>query len=491
MSGKEAVRVRFAPSPTGYLHVGGARTAIFNWLFARHHDGTFVLRIEDTDIERSTRESEQSLVDDLRWLGLDWDEGPDVGGSTGPYRQSERLARYRARAVAFVADGAAYPCFCSDEQLESKRQEAKRKGVPPQYDGTCRNLSMTDIEANRKAGIAEVIRFRVPEGDIEIEDLVRGTVRMATNTVGDFVLVRSNGHPTYNFAAAVDDHDMEITHVLRGEEHLPNTLRQILVYRALGVQPPLFGHLPLILAEDRSKLSKRHGASSVGQLRELGYLPGAVVNYLVLLGWSHPEGKEILDVQELVDAFTIDRVNKSAAVYDRAKLTWMNGRYIREADLGELFVVADSFFPDFVRASYPVDQRKSILGLLHDSVETLADLDTASAPFRSPPDLDREALDVIVSPSAKAVLTALDKALGSYADDTFTKEGFSAMMKDISKTTSIKGKELFFPVRAAVTGSVHGPDLAGVAALKGKDTVRSLTKRALAMDASETDGARP
>ena len=293
--------------------------------------------------------------------------------------------------------------------------------------------------------------------------------------------MRSNGRPTYNFAAAVDDHAMEITHVLRGEEHLPNTLRQILVYRALDLDPPRFGHLPLILSEDRAKLSKRHGASSVGELRNLGYLPSAVVNYLTLLGWSHPEGKEILDIEELVDTFDIDRVNKSAAVYDRTKLGWMNGRYIRAMNLEDLFVTADPFFPEFVTATYPREVRKAILGVIQDSVETLADLDKASLPFNEHPDLDREAVEVVKSRPGRTVLTAVNKALAE-GDDPLTAESFKAMMKEVGKTTSIKGQDLFFPVRAAITGSVHGPDLAQVSAIKGRQMVHSLVERALAID---------
>jgi nondiscriminating glutamyl-tRNA synthetase len=478
-----SIRVRFAPSPTGYLHVGGARTAIFNWLFARHHGGTFVLRIEDTDVDRSSGASEASLIDDLRWLGIDWDEGPDCGGSLGPYRQSERLDHYRAEAEKLVEAGIAYPCFCSDELLAAKRREATKKKIAPGYDGTCRSLTADEIEAHRKQGQPEVFRFKVPDDVIRIEDLVRGTVELATDTVGDFVLLRSNGMPTYNFAAALDDHRMGITHVLRGEEHLPNTLRQILVYRSLDAEPPQFGHLPLILAEDRSKLSKRHGASSVGQLRELGFLPAGVVNYLVLLGWSHPDGKEILSSDELIEGFTLDRVNKSAAVYDPKKMTWMNGRYVHAMPLDELFPIADPFFPDFIRDTCPEDVRKHILGILHDSVETLGDLPEHSLPFRSPPDIEEEAVEVLGSSASEAVLSALKAALEG-GSEGFTPGDFKSMMKVVGKETSLKGKDLFFPVRAALTGSVHGPDLASIAALKGKSIVLELIERARSYRAS-------
>jgi len=325
----EPIRVRFAPSPTGYLHVGGARTAIFNWLFARHGKGTFVLRIEDTDAERSTGESERSLVEDLRWLGLDWDEGPEIGGPHAPYRQSERLDRYRAVADDLVARALAYPCFCTDEDLERKREAAIAAGRAQHYDGTCRNLTPEEVAARRAQEIRETVRFKVPADVVSFDDAVRGAMDLDTDMVGDFVILRSNGLPTYNFAAACDDHDMRITHVIRGEEHLPNTLRQMLVYNALGAKPPIFAHVPLILAEDRSKLSKRHGASSVGELRAQGILPSAAVNYLVLLGWSHPKEKEVLTREEMIETFTIKRINKSAAVFDPKKLAWMNGQHLR------------------------------------------------------------------------------------------------------------------------------------------------------------------
>ncbi|MDH3198718.1 MAG: glutamate--tRNA ligase, partial [Candidatus Krumholzibacteria bacterium] len=312
--------MRFAPSPTGYLHVGGARTAIFNWLWARHTGGAFVLRIEDTDVERSTRESEAALIEDLRWLGLDWDEGPDVGGPHAPYRQSERLDLYGAIATDLVARGLAYPCFCPEEELERKRKEALTIGLPPKYDGACRSLTSQELAAKRAAGLPEATRFRVPPDMVVFDDVVRGAMELHTSMVGDFVLVRANGLPTYNFAAAVDDHRMGITHVIRGEEHLSNTLRQMLIYRAMGAVPPVFAHAPLILAEDRSKLSKRHGGSSVGELRAGGFVAGAVLNYLVLLGWSHPDAREVVTRDELIAAFSLERINASAAVFDRHKL---------------------------------------------------------------------------------------------------------------------------------------------------------------------------
>ena len=471
------VRVRFAPSPTGYLHVGGARTAIFNWLFARRHGGSFILRIEDTDVERSTAASEISLIGDLHWLGLDWDEGPDVAGPFGPYRQSERLGLYRAHADALFDAGKAYPCFCPDDVLEAKREAAAARGASPRYDGACRGLTREQIMEKRAAGTPEVIRFFVPPGVVRFHDLIRGEVEMDTDMVGDFVLLRSNGHPTYNYAAAIDDHAMKISHVLRGEEHLPNTLRQVLIYTAFDFPLPKFGHLPLILAEDRSKLSKRHGGASVGELRDLGYLPEAVFNYLVLLGWSHPEEKEVLSREELVNAFSLDRVSKSAGVYDRDKLRWMSGQYIRKTPVEALFEEADPFFPKGIRSLYDKNARKRILSLLHEKIETLADLAEKSAPFEAEPRFEDEAAAVLRTPDALRVIAALEERIRS-AEGELAGPGFKSMVEEVGKKMGLKGKALFFPVRAALTGAVHGPDLAGFAELRGREGVLALLERA-------------
>jgi nondiscriminating glutamyl-tRNA synthetase len=476
MSGTADVRVRFAPSPTGYLHVGGARTAIFNWLFARRHGGAFVLRIEDTDVERSSRESEQSLLDDLRWLGLDWDEGPVVGGSYGPYRQSERLELYRAAADDFIARGLAYPCFCTDEMLEEKRRAALARGVNPQYDGTCRHLSAEEVERRRDAGQTAAVRFRVPVDIVAFDDIVRGGMDLDTHMVGDFVIVRSNGLPTYNFAAAHDDHRMNISHVVRGEEHLSNTLRQMLIYHAMAADPPVFAHVPLILAEDRSKLSKRHGAASVDDLRDRGFLPAAVRNYLALLGWSHPDEKELLPVDELIAAFDIKRINKSAAIFDSRKLAWMNGQHIRMLGADELYAIAEPYLPDWLGDRYDESQRREIVALLHDHIDTLADLEEQCEIFRDDVTPDAEAAETLASDSAGEVLRALAAALDEAADP-LTADAFKAMVKDAGKSVGVKGKDLFFPVRAALTGSTHGPDLARIAGIKGRPAVLNALRR--------------
>jgi nondiscriminating glutamyl-tRNA synthetase len=467
---QQQIRVRFAPSPTGYLHVGGARTAIFNWAFARRRGGVFVLRIEDTDVERSTRESEQSLIEDLRWLGLDWDEGPAKGGPYGPYRQSERLELYRTVAEALVLKGRAYPCFCSEEELDKKREATAARGKATHYDGTCRELRDDEVEANRAAGRAEVIRFKVDPGIVTVPDLIRGKVELSTDMVGDFILIRSNGLPTYNFAVAVDDLNMKISHVLRGEEHLPNTLRQVLVYQALGAEPPAFGHVSLILAEDRSKLSKRHGASSIGELRAAGFLPHAVVNYLALLGWSHSEEKEVLTLDELVQDFALERVSKSAAIFDMKKLHWMGGMHIRNFRPEELFETAELFLPDDIRKAYDQNELHSIFALLQERTECYSQLAQSSRIFLKPPVLDDDAKSCLNSPVSQKVVTALAAALENVEGD-LSPDGFKDIIKQVGQNMAVKGKELYFPVRAAVTGNVHGPDIATVVSIRGKDDV--------------------
>src|SRR5215831_11529379 len=339
------MRVRFAPSPTGALHVGNVRTAVFNWLLARGSGWTFILRIEDTDLERSTRESEASMLDDLRWLGLDWDEGPDIGGSHGPYRDSERLHLYQSYATELLNAGAAYYCFCSTAQLEADRAAAVAAGLPAIYPGTCRRLPPEQTQARIAAGERRAIRFRVPEGrDVTFVDVVRGEVRFPGDVIGDPVIVRGDGNPAYNFAVVVDDALMEITHVVRGEDHISNTPRQILLYEALGFTPPQFAHLALVMGPDHSPLSKRHGSTSVAEFRAKGYLPEALVNYLALIGWSPGNDDELLPVDELARRFSLDRVGVSAGIFDEEKLAWVNRHYLKMADPVRIAALSVPFF---------------------------------------------------------------------------------------------------------------------------------------------------
>ncbi len=326
------MRVRFAPSPTGHLHVGNARTALFNWLLARHAGGTFILRIEDTDVERSTRESELAIMDDLRWMGLTWDEGVEVGGPLGPYRQSERLQIYADHTQQLLATEKAYYCFCSAEKLEAERQAMLKQGLPPKYAGTCRAIASEDAASRVADGEKAVVRLRVPAGrEVVFDDVVRGKVAFHTDVIGDPVLVRSDGMPAYNFAVVIDDALMHVTHVVRGEDHISNTPRQVLLYEAFGWQPPTFAHLSLVMGPDHSPLSKRHGATSVAEFRAKGYLPEALVNYLALIGWSPGEGEELLRLDELARRFDLSKVAHSAGVFDEDKLAWVNRHYLKSA----------------------------------------------------------------------------------------------------------------------------------------------------------------
>jgi len=460
------VRVRFAPSPTGALHVGNVRTAIFNWLLARGSGGTFVLRIEDTDVERSTRESEVSMIDDLRWLGLDWDEGPDIGGANGPYRDSERLHLYQSYATELLNAGSAYYCFCSAETLDADRQAAVAAGRPALYPGTCRKIPADEAQARIAAGERPAIRFRVPEGqDVVFNDLVRGDVRFPGEVIGDPVIVRADSHPAYNFAVVVDDALMEISHVVRGEDHISNTPRQILMYEALGFTPPQFAHLALVLGPDHSPLSKRHGATSVAEFRAKGYLPEALVNYLALIGWSPGNDEELLPVDELARRFSLDRVGHSAGVFDEEKLAWVNRHYLKMSDPGRIANLSVPFFneagiamsPDshgieflasaMVMATASVDRLNQVPGRL----SLLFDYDAKGA-------LDAPGIrDEMSTAGARAVAKALAEELASAP--RLDREKFRAVANRVKTKTGQKAKALFHPIRIVLTGRAEGPEL--------------------------------
>lgn len=443
------VRVRFAPSPTGHLHVGGARTAIFNWLFAHHDRGEFIIRVEDTDQARSTRESEQMVLGDLKWLGLEWREGPDVGGPHAPYRQSERVGIYGEAAQKLLASGAAYRCFCTEEELEAKRKKAEEEGRPPHYDLTCYRLSPQQISSKLAAWTPFALRFHVPDdGDVTINDLIRGAVTWRKESLGDFILVRSDGLPTYNFSVVVDDHDMGITHVIRAEEHLTNTHRQVLIYRALGWDVPQFAHVSLILGPDRSKLSKRHGATSVSAYADEGFLPEAMVNYLTLLGWSTPDGREIFDEQYAFENFSLDRVNPAPAVFDRQKLEWVNGQYIHAKSAPELRPLVRRF----LETSAPDEWLDDAIELVKKSVDRLT-LFTEALRFVWHYDASLAAHSVEAD-FVKALLAEFD-AHGAPTNA----DGYQAMVERLKASTGRKGKSLFMPLRMALTGVEHGPEL--------------------------------
>ncbi len=461
------MRVRFAPSPTGHLHVGNARTALFNWLLARGQGGTFILRIEDTDAERSTRESETAIIDDLRWLGLEWDEGPDVQGPHGPYRQSERLHLYASYAKDLILAGNAYYCFCSATRLEAERQAALAAGRPPRYSGRCRSIPREEAQARVEEGAAAVIRFKVPEtGEVVFKDLVRGDVRFSVDVIGDPVLVRSDGRPAYNFAVVVDDALMEVTHVVRGEDHISNTPRQILLYRALGFKPPHFAHLALVMGPDHTPLSKRHGATSVAEFREKGYLPEALVNYLALIGWSPGENEELLPVAELARRFSLEAVGHSAGVFDEEKLAWVNRHYMKLADPLRIGAEAMRYFHrhGFVRKSSPaaLDYIASLLPMAAGSVDRLNEI---PARVRFVFDYDASAAlgredvrGVLHENGAIAVIEALAEELAA-RDRLLDRDAFRAVASSVRERTGQKGKALFHPIRVALTGDPAGPEL--------------------------------
>jgi nondiscriminating glutamyl-tRNA synthetase len=459
------MRVRFAPSPTGQLHVGNARTALFNWLLAHGHDGTFILRIEDTDAERSTRESEASILDDVRWLGLDWDEGPDVGGLHGPYRQSERLHLYASYANELLGGGHAYHCFCAPTKLEADRQADLAAGKPPKYRGTCRNIPNEEVRRRMEGGEHPAIRFRVPENvEVSFHDLVRGEVTFDTEVIGDYVLVRSDGRPAYNFAVVIDDALMEVTHVIRGEDHISNTPRQILLYRALGFTPPEFAHLALVMGPDHTPLSKRHGATSVSEFRNRGFLPEALVNYLALIGWSPGEGQELLPIDELARRFALEDVGHSAGVFDVEKLAWMNRHYMKAAAPSRIAAEAARYFLTlgFVkrRTDEAMDYLASLLPMAVGSVDRLEEIpervrfifefDPAASVARA------DVAHVMQEPGARDVIAALPDAIAGPLVD---RETFRATANRVKERTGRKGKALFHPIRVALTGEAGGPEL--------------------------------
>ena len=467
------MRVRFAPSPTGHLHVGNARTALFNWLLARGHGGTFILRIEDTDVERSTAESERGILADLRWMGLEWDEGPDVGGTHGPYRQSERLELYASHARELVEKRHAYYCFCSAETLEASRKLAMAEGRPPMYPGTCRDLDPDDSARRVMSGEKAVVRFRVPEaGEVKFDDAVRGEVTFNMDVIGDFVLVRSDGRPAYNFAVVIDDALMQVTQVIRGEDHISNTPRQVLLYDAMGMEPPAFAHLSLVLGPDHAPLSKRHGATSVAEFRAKGYLPEALVNYLALIGWSPvaagvqaelpPDdvGSELLPVDEMARRFSLDRVSHSAGVFDEAKLAWMNRHYMKQAAPERLAHECWSWLAErgWVGARTPEAQQfvASLMPIAAGSVDRLSEV-ADRVDFIFEWDAARAAALVAADPNGPAVVEAFAEV--SASQPLADRDAFRAVMGQVKDRTGIKGKGLFHPVRVALTAAESGPEL--------------------------------
>jgi glutamyl-tRNA synthetase len=481
-------RLRFAPSPTGYLHVGGARTALFNWLYVRRHGGVFVLRIEDTDAERSSWDMVQGIVDGMRWLGLDWDEGPDVGGPHAPYFQSERLQKYRDAAERLVAEGHGYYCYCNPEELARKRDASQGKGEGWTYDRTCLSLPKEEIGRREAAKLPRAIRFLVPEGRTEFVDIVRGTIAIDHANIEDFVVLRSDMHPTYHLSVVVDDIDMAITHVVRGEDHISNTPKQVLLYQAFGKATPAFAHLPLILGPDKKRLSKRHGATSVMEYERLGYLPEAMVNFLALLGWSPGDDREVMTRGELIKAFTLEGIGGGNAVFNPEKLDWMNSQHILRMPAEE---VLRRIEPDLRAAGLWRDDLAGsrrewfyrVIELLKARAKKLSDFAVTSRPFLADEiDYDPEAVRKHLSqPDAAATLAALRDRLATV--DPFAAGPLEAAIRELAEARCVKAGALIHPLRVATTGQAVSPGIFDVVELVGKE--RTLKRLQAAAEISE------
>jgi nondiscriminating glutamyl-tRNA synthetase len=471
------VRVRFAPSPTGYLHIGGARTALFNYLFARHHGGKFVLRIEDTDTERTIKDSAEKLMAAFRWLGLSWDEGPIVGGPKGPYYQSQRQALYRTYADELMAKGAAYKCYCTPEELAAEREEARLAKKAPRYSGRCRSLTPHEIARFEAEGRKPAIRLRTKdEGVTVVHDLVHGDVTFKNEEIADFVIMKSDGFPTYNYACVIDDWQMGLTHVIRADEHLSNTPKQQWIYEALDAPMPEFAHVPMILAPDRSKLSKRHGAQTVEEFMDKGYLPEAILNYIALLGWTPPDStKEMMTLDEMVELFDLDRVSSTPAVYDTTKMTWMNGQYIRmktPQELMEMYIPVAERFGLATEAELRArgTRLEKIILALRERSRTIDEMVESSAFFyRLPLQYDEAGQKKLFMKAGVAGLLRKGAMALSSAED-WTLESIEAVYRRLIEREGLKGGDLIHPTRLALTGRTVGPGLFELIEILGKES---------------------
>jgi nondiscriminating glutamyl-tRNA synthetase len=468
----EQVRVRFAPSPTGDLHLGNVRTALYNWLYARHTKGVFILRVEDTDKERSSDAHCESLMDIMTWMGLKWDEGPRVGGPYASYKQSERTPLYEEHLARLKEKNLVYPCYCTEEELDLERKRQLGRGHMPKYGGKCKKLSLEERKKLDAEGKTSVLRFNVPSGAITVHDEVRGEVVFPDDQLGDFVLTRSDKSPTYNFTVVVDDALMKVTHVIRGEDHLSNTPKQILLYQALGYAPPKFAHLSIIKGADGQKLSKRHGETSVESYKAKGYLPEAFLNYLALLGWA-PKSGEILSLDQMAAEFDLSHLGKSGAIFDPVKLHWMGSQYITKMSLDDLTRAVLPFLADaqlFSReqARVKFDWLKQVVDVVRTSMGCLSDISKETFYFFSD-ELHFEPNQTEEMLAQKPLLEAFGKAFGAISD--FTGENFLKAVKEVGKEKGMKGKALYHPLRLAMTGREDGPELVKIAPLLGKAEV--------------------
>ncbi len=473
MSAASAIRVRFAPSPTGYLHVGGARTALFNWLYASTHGGTLILRIEDTDLERSTSEMVDGILEGMRWMGLDWDEGP--------FFQSQRMEMYRAAAAGLVASGHAYYCFCSRELLEKRRTAAQAEGRDPTYEGTCRRIAPEEARRRRDAGEPCAVRFAVPQGgSTAFDDAVFGRVEFANTQIEDFVLLRSDGVPTYHLSVVVDDVDMRITHIIRGADHISNTPKQVLLYGAFGAQLPVFAHVPLILGPDKTRLSKRHGATSVTAYRDEGFLPEAFRNFLALLGWSPPDStREIMNDRELREAFSLEGISRSNAVFDRVKLEHFNAEYIRALPVEEL---TERLLPIVRAAGYDVDAAhlRRITPLIRERMKLLRDVLTV-ADFFFVKELPAYDPALLVPQKGDAALgrRVLEHSRQALSQTEFQHQALEAALRGAAQALGVKAGQMFGPIRVAVTGRTAAPPLFETLEVLGRETALKRIEQAI------------
>ena len=486
------IRLRFPPSPTGKIHIGNMRTALFNWLVAKQKDGELVLRIEDTDQARSTKEFEEIIIQEMEWLGLDADEGVGIGGDYGPYRQTERIDLYQEYADKLLESGHAYKCYCTKEELDEMRQKAIDNDEMPRYDGSCRNLTEEEKEAYEAEGRDPVLRFKLPEEEREIivEDLIRGDVSFSSSVLDDFIIFKSDGMPTYNFAVVIDDALMEISHVIRGEDHLSNTPKQILIYEALDFELPKFAHLPLILDENKAKLKKR-GKDSVyiGEFREQGYLPEALFNFMALLGWSSGDEEEILSQEEIIDRFAVEDVNKSGAVFDREKLNWMNGKYIRAAELDRIVELSLPFLleSDLVDEEYIEDNREWLAEVIDETrtgVDYLSQLPAEAELFLTEIEFDdpAEAAEEFKGEDVKLVFETLKEK--AFSREELTAEAVGEIFKELKNELDVGGRTIYHPTRLAITGKGSGPEMTSVISIFGAEEIARRLDSALELAAN-------
>lgn len=473
------IRVRYAPSPTGHLHIGNARTALFNYLYARNQGGKFIIRIEDTDKKRNIEGGEQSQLKYLQWLGIEWDESVDKDGGYGPYRQSERNEIYEKHYNKLLEAGKAYKCYCTEEELEAEREAQMAKGETPIYSGKCRHLSQAERAQFEAEGRKPSIRFLVPQGKVyTFDDMVKGEVSFESDGIGDHVIVKKDGTPTYNFAVAVDDYLMKISHVLRGDDHISNTPKQLMIYEALGWEPPRFGHMTLIVNESRKKLSKRDESiiQFIEQYEELGYLPEALFNFIALLGWSPSGEEEIFSKNEFIEIFDASRLSKSPALFDKQKLAYMNNQYMKKLDVDKLVEIT---LPHLIKAGKVEENLseekmawvKKLVALFQEKMSFGAEIvELTDMFFTEELMIEDEAKEVLAEEEVPEVLSAFLNEIDQL--ETFEADAIKASMKSVQKATGHKGKKLFMPIRSATTGQTHGPDLPQAIELLGKDKIK-------------------